>query len=289
MHKAEEVSCGDILDTYPYVEQSYDQSLEPPQALVAMYPILAAELAAERKRHHEESLRLANDNKELETCLKKTTKQLGDAKRRMEMRATEYSRTSFELRRENCRVQVKQDARHSCFAMISQTDATLVQALLVEAASARIIPTLNDNFDELLASRDPAHMQFCADISQGHRCVVFIGRSGVDAKLIQHSLFASPCSQFISSDHIGAITSLIFNYYDLPKVLKAEAFLSFGELITGSSPTVLKGALLEFTGRAFAGRCRVRSLWNLLQRNNKPIVPDDLLPVLEVASAWLML
>ena len=90
-------------------------------------------------------------------------------------------------------------------------------------------------------------------------------------------------SQFISSNHIGAITSLIFNYYDLPAVLKDEAFVStFGQLITGASPSFLKSALLEFTSEAFAGRCRVRSLWNLLRGNSLLIVPRDLLPLLEV-------
>jgi hypothetical protein len=64
MHKAEDTSCGDaLLDKYPHD----DHSLELPDALVALYPVVVAELAAERKQHHEESLRLANDNKELET------------------------------------------------------------------------------------------------------------------------------------------------------------------------------------------------------------------------------
>jgi hypothetical protein len=93
------------------------------------------------------------------------------------------------------------------------------------------------------------------------------------------------CSQFISSNHIGAITSFIFNYYDLPEVLEAEVFVSFGQLLTGASPSVLKSALLEFTSKAFAGRCRVRSLWNLLRGNSLVIVPRDMFPLLEVSSA----
>jgi hypothetical protein len=61
--------------------------------------VLAAKLAAERQQHVDECLLLADDNRQLQI-------QLGAANRQIEMRATEYSRTSFELRRENARVEV---------------------------------------------------------------------------------------------------------------------------------------------------------------------------------------
>jgi hypothetical protein len=60
---------------------------------------LAATLAAERHQHADECLLLADDNKQLQI-------QLGAANRQIEMRATDYSRTSFELRREKARVEV---------------------------------------------------------------------------------------------------------------------------------------------------------------------------------------
>jgi indole-3-glycerol phosphate synthase len=72
----------------------------------ALYSARAEELAAERRRHDDECLLLSDDNKELRSCLQKTTKQLGVANRQIEMQATDYSRTSFELRREKARAEV---------------------------------------------------------------------------------------------------------------------------------------------------------------------------------------
>jgi phage shock protein A len=95
---------GKDIPTYPFDSHGSDES--QPYALLAMYPALAAELAAERQRHNDEFNRLTDGNKQLENSLQKTTKQLGDVKRRMEMRVTEHSRTSFELRKEKLRVQV---------------------------------------------------------------------------------------------------------------------------------------------------------------------------------------
>jgi hypothetical protein len=42
----------------------------------------------------------------------------------------------------------------------------------LEAARDGVIPPLSGNYDEILASKDPSHIQFCADINQGNRCVL---------------------------------------------------------------------------------------------------------------------
>jgi hypothetical protein len=89
----------------PYQKQSVDVTFQS-NAMYALHSARAEQLAAERRRHNDECLLLTDDNKELRSCLEKTTKQLGVANRQIEMQATGYSRTSFELRREKARAEV---------------------------------------------------------------------------------------------------------------------------------------------------------------------------------------
>jgi hypothetical protein len=132
---------------------------------------------------------------------------------------------------------------------------------LQAASLASIVPPLNAEVNGTLACKDPAHIQFCADISQGD-------------------------SQFIHPWRIDAILGLVFNYYDLPKILKPEYCGNFGRTITGNSPTVVvKSELIELLCKKFAGKCRARSLWNLLLTNGSALTPSDLIPVLDSVVA----
>jgi hypothetical protein len=127
-------------------------------------------------------------------------------------------------------------------------------------AGALVLPPHNADIENVLAGQDPAHFQFCADISQGNSLV-------------------------ITSRQMDFIIPFIFNYYDLPNILKPEYCGDFRRAIIGDNPEMEKISLFRFTSARFAGKCRARSLFNLLQPNGSVLVPSDLMPVLESVVA----
>ena len=127
-------------------------------------------------------------------------------------------------------------------------------------AGVLVLPPCSADIETALAGQDPAHLQFCADISQGN-------------------------SLIITSRQMDFILPFIFNYYDLPNILMPEYFGDFRRAIIGDNTSVTKNELFQFTSERFAGKCRARSLFNLLQTNGSSLVPSDLIPVLESVVA----
>ena len=82
--------------------------------------------------------------------------------------------------------------------------------------------------------------------------------------------------------HGNAVLSLVFSYYDLPKILKPEAFQHFRDVhITRGAATIQKSELIACMAAKFAGKCRSRKLWNLLQRNGD-LTAEAFRPIVEV-------
>jgi hypothetical protein len=186
--------------------------------------------------------------------------QLRDANAVLERKAKAAAKQVASVRRQ-LEVRITEHSRTS-FEL--QREKARTQHLLQEASLTGVVhvPLLDVHIDSILAREDPVHKQFSADFNQGK-------------------------SVFINSAHIEPIVGLIFDYFDLPKIMKPEYCGNFMRTITGNSPTIVKSALMGLTSVRFAGKCRARSLWNLLSTNGSTLVPSDLIPLLESVVAVL--
>jgi hypothetical protein len=183
----------------------------------------------------------------LRSVVRVKAKELRRERRRLEMQATEQSRTNYLLRRERAKT----------------------QALLLAADASGFIPPLsNDNSDGMLADMDPAYTQLCADLAKNT------------------ALDIGPFS-------VRAATRIVLHYFDLPKILHPETLTltGFGQALVRTSndgsSEIPMAVLSDFVRQRFAGKCRARSLWNLLRSNHSALVPSDLFPVLESAVCQL--